>query len=84
MSMPNPCREDWGQMEKRDGGRFCMNCRQTVIDFTQMTDKELFNYFALQQTITCGRFNTNQLNRAIQPVKILLVFHLILGPLQPQ
>ncbi|MFT3680087.1 MAG: hypothetical protein QM791_07420 [Ferruginibacter sp.] len=65
ISLPKPCGEDWEQMEHRSNGRFCTNCKKTVVDFTQMTDKELFNYFSSTTSIPCGRFHTSQLNRQI-------------------
>ena len=49
------------QPEKED--RFCNSCNKTVIDFTEMTDSEVANYFndtRLQNT--CGRFTDAQLN----------------------
>lgn len=50
-------------MQPEKEGRFCNSCNKTVIDFTEMTDSEVANYFndtRLQNT--CGRFTDAQLN----------------------
>lgn len=69
IAVPNPCAEDWNKMKPREQGRFCNNCRQTVIDFTGLSDTELYHYFKNRKTIPCGRFHTSQLNKPLYPVE---------------
>ena len=61
--IPNPCSENWNEMNPEEKGRFCSVCSKCVIDFTEK------NTFEIQQIITeksdesvCGRFYNNQLN----------------------
>lgn len=69
LHIPTPCTQNWHSFPKDSTGGFCSQCSKTVIDFTQLTDKEL--YEALQQGNQgntgkiCGRFTQTQLNRAI-------------------
>lgn len=69
ISIPEPCHQSWQQMTSVDGGRHCETCCKTVIDFTQMTDDEIINYFATKSN-TCGRFTGDQLPRINQTFTI--------------
>jgi hypothetical protein len=57
-------------MQPQEKGRFCTNCRQTVIDFSALPDQELYNYFKNRKIIPCGRFHSGQLNKLIKPPQI--------------
>lgn len=69
LHIPTPCTQNWHAFPQNATGGFCSQCSKTVIDFTQLTDKEL--YEALEQGNQgntgkiCGRFTQTQLNRAI-------------------
>ncbi|NQV53991.1 MAG: hypothetical protein HQ500_12465 [Flavobacteriales bacterium] len=67
ISLPEPCSEDWNQMTPAEKGRFCGSCEKIVVDFTQMSDDALIEFFVTQKQRACGRFNADQLNRAITP-----------------
>ncbi len=67
LTIPQPCHEDWNQMTPQEQGRFCDACQKCVVDFTQFTDQELYNYINTHiGEKTCGRFQASQLNRSIQ------------------
>jgi hypothetical protein len=71
LSIPQPCHEDWDQMNPDDKGRFCASCHKTVIDFSAMNDRELAEFFkrpTLRQAqgSVCGRFTNEQLDRDIE------------------
>ncbi len=71
LSIPTPCHENWNNMQPSEQGRFCLSCQKQVVDFSAMTDEELFNFFAKRtdQNI-CGRAMPDQLNAAIsKPVE---------------
>ena len=55
-------------------GRFCAACQKTVIDFTVMTDAEILDIFRNSETIPCGRFFPEQLNRPLQETQIIKPF----------
>jgi len=61
--IPNPCSENWNEMNPEEKGRFCSVCSKCVIDFTEK------NALEIQQIIeeksnesVCGRFYNHQLN----------------------
>jgi hypothetical protein len=67
LQIPEPCHENWQMMTPSERGRFCAACEKTVIDFSQMTDNEVVNYFKKpSQSPTCGRFAASQLNRPLR------------------
>jgi len=68
INIPNPCTEDWEAMLKDGDGRLCTKCNNTVYDFSQMNDEELFDFFRQRPSTHCGRFHNSQLNREILPV----------------
>lgn len=61
LSIPTPCTENWNNMTPDKNGKFCGSCQKTVVDFSRMTDTEIFNYFDSFQGATCGRFTEKQL-----------------------
>jgi hypothetical protein len=69
LSIPEPCHQDWNKMTPNDQGRFCTSCSKTVVDFSNMSDAALLQYFEnLKDSNVCGRVYTDQLERSIQPV----------------
>lgn len=65
LSIPQPCHEDWNKMMPQEKGRFCNSCNKTVIDFTNMSDRQLAEFFKKPVNSACGRFQPGQLNRDI-------------------
>ncbi|MDJ1498780.1 carboxypeptidase-like regulatory domain-containing protein [Cytophagaceae bacterium DM2B3-1] len=65
IQIPTPCHQDWSQMQPNPQGRHCLSCQKTVIDFTQMSQKELVTFFKNRQDSVCGRFRDDQLNRSL-------------------
>jgi hypothetical protein len=65
INIPESCHESWNEMLPNNQGRHCQSCQKTVVDFTDMTDAELINFFAKQKINTCGRFTGDQLQRDI-------------------
>lgn len=65
ISIPTPCHESWDAMSPAEQGRFCQSCQKTVIDFSTMSDKELFSFLGNATRNICGRFHGEQLNREV-------------------
>jgi hypothetical protein len=63
LNVAEPCHENWANMQANEQGRFCLACSKTVVDFTGMSDKQLYDYFKNYTGSTCGRLNHDQLNR---------------------
>lgn len=70
ISIENPCHEDWQGMTPEAQGRFCSACEKTVIDFSQMSDAEILQYFSQPRTEkVCGRFKSEQLSPRAEGTK---------------
>jgi len=65
LTIPKPCHESWDEMTPAEQGRFCGACQKTVIDFSNMSDRELAAFFKKPAGPVCGRFQQDQLNREI-------------------
>jgi hypothetical protein len=62
ISIPEPCHENWNEMLPCEKGAFCSACSKVVIDFTNLSDEEVKNYFFQNKgQKTCGRFKNHQL-----------------------
>jgi len=61
LSIEKPCSQSFNNFKQTDSGGFCNSCKKDVIDFTQMNDLEINNYFQNQEKNICGRFNKQQL-----------------------
>ena len=66
LSIPEPCHQSWENMTPTQQGRFCNACAKEVIDFSQMSDTAVLNYFNIKKNDqVCGRAYPDQLNRSI-------------------
>ena len=65
LSIAEPCHENWNGMLPEEKGRFCASCQKTVVDFTNMSDRQIADYFKKPAGSVCGRFYNDQLNRPI-------------------
>jgi hypothetical protein len=62
LSIPEPCYENWQEMNPTEKGAFCAVCSKEVVDFSVMTDAEVQFYFLNNVgKKTCGRFKKEQL-----------------------
>ncbi len=62
IAIENPCHEDWNRMTPEKQGRFCNSCEKIVIDFSEMSDSEILQFFNKPKTEKiCGRFKSEQL-----------------------
>ena len=65
LTIPDPCHENWDQMTPQEKGRFCGSCQKTVVDFTNMSDREIAEFFKKPPSSLCGHFHQDQLERDI-------------------
>src|SRR3982074_2534516 len=63
LQIPEACHENWDKMTSVEKGRFCGSCQKKVIDFTDMSDRELVAFFKKPAASVCGRFLPDQLDR---------------------
>lgn len=73
LEIEDPCHENWDNMNPVEkgssdrvirAGRYCDSCQKQVIDFSNMSDREIAQFFKKPSTGSiCGRFMTDQLNR---------------------
>lgn len=52
-------------MQPVSGGRHCSSCSKTIIDFSVLTDAEIFAAISNSKGTVCGRFADDQLERHI-------------------
>jgi len=67
LQISKPCHEDWDNMTPVEKGRFCSSCQKQVVDFSNMSDREVAMFFKKPSTgSVCGRFMTDQLYRDLE------------------
>lgn len=68
LSIPEPCHENWDNMTPTQQGRYCNACAKEVIDFSNMSDSEVLNYFLKKKKAetVCGRAFPDQLEREMR------------------
>ena len=67
LTIAEPCHENWENMSPVDKGKFCGSCQKQVIDFSDMSDRQVAEFFKKPSTgSVCGRFMTDQLDRDIE------------------
>jgi len=67
LNIADPCHENWDNMTPAARGKFCGSCQKKVIDFSNMSDREVAQFFKRPSTCSvCGRFMQDQLDRSIQ------------------
>jgi hypothetical protein len=69
LNIPSPCKQDWGTMSIMGEVRFCSSCKKEIIDFSELSDSELLQFFQKNPSIHCGRFHNTQLDREISARK---------------
>ena len=62
-TIAEPCHENWGVMTPMEKGRFCNSCVKPVVDFTDMTDRQVVQFMSAATASVCGRMTTHQLDR---------------------
>jgi hypothetical protein len=64
LHIAEPCHENWDNMSPAEKGRFCDSCQKQVVDFSNMSDREIVQFFKKPSTgSVCGRFMNDQLER---------------------
>ena len=61
LDIDKPCFEKFEKFKTTGDGGFCDSCQKEVIDFTKMSDGEIFHYFKNENKSTCGRFHHSQI-----------------------
>jgi len=60
VSIPQPCTQNWGDMDPTTQGRFCSSCQKRVTDFTKLSNEQILALLSLSGN-TCGRITEVQL-----------------------
>lgn len=63
LSINKPCQQQFSSFAPTSEGGFCGSCQKVVVDFTNMTDAEIKDYFKTATSKTCGRFGESQLKQ---------------------
>tara|TARA_B100000678_G_C18211044_1_gene503369 strand:- start:1382 stop:2122 length:741 start_codon:yes stop_codon:yes gene_type:complete len=69
ISVDQPCSQKFNSFTPTKAGGFCQACQKEVVDFSNMSDVEIRNYFMNinKQKSTCGHFRTDQLKEYTIP-----------------
>ena len=59
----NPCQENWDKMLPQEKGRFCNSCAKTVVDYANMSDREINERMRNATSHMCGRFTQEQIDK---------------------
>lgn len=66
IQIPEPCHEDWNNMQPDAKGRFCNSCSKSVVDFSNMSDTQIQDYLLrYKDQKVCGHFKSTQVNRPL-------------------
>lgn len=63
INIPNPCNENWNNMNPVEKGKHCDACSKTVFDFSKMDANDIKTFFkekVIQKESICGRFKAVQ------------------------
>ncbi len=64
VEISSPCDKNFNKMPKSGNGRYCYSCEKVVVDFTNMTNTELQNYFKnYTGDEICGRVKSTHLDQ---------------------
>jgi hypothetical protein len=74
ITIPQPCSQNWEEMEKQDRKRFCKSCQKSVIDFSGYSNTEIIRMLSTSTNSICGRLTNRQLEQ--------LNYHLMVLPAQ--
>ncbi|MEO6231854.1 MAG: T9SS type A sorting domain-containing protein [Ferruginibacter sp.] len=66
VTIAEPCHENWQNMTRNDQGRFCSSCKKDVVDFSIMSDAQLFSTLLKGDANMCGRFSNIQMEKGIK------------------
>jgi hypothetical protein len=84
LQIPSNCSEDWNSMTPKGNGRHCSSCQKTVVDFTTMSDSEIYRFFEQYTGSVCGRLLPHQLERDISsPQRTNVLFKYLLPATLP-
>jgi len=64
LNIAEPCHENWQEMTPIERGAYCKACCKEVVDFTNMADEDIIEYFEKRKgQQVCGRLKNVQLNK---------------------
>ena len=72
IQLPTSCTVSESSFRPHENGDWCLSCRKTVVDFTEMSDAEVIRYFQNKPAgdSNCGRWRKDQLNKLYQPTPV--------------
>jgi hypothetical protein len=53
LEVPQPCQEKWNHMTTTVVGKHCNACNKEVVDFSQMSDDQVLQYFSKSTNHVC-------------------------------
>lgn len=65
ITIPEPCDQNWNEMQPCGLNRFCNKCDKQIIDFTFYSDVALTRIIKENEGRICGKFTIDQLDREL-------------------
>jgi hypothetical protein len=76
--IPEPCHENWNEMESRENGRHCLSCCKTVVDFTGWDVQTIATYLRnISGHKVCGRLSHEQISSPQNVDKTILLRNVV-------
>jgi len=63
LQITNPCSENWDTMQPIANGKHCLSCAKNVLDFTNMSEKQIIGHLKINKGGLCGRLTNAQLGK---------------------
>ena len=61
LSQVKPCVQMWDDMESSQGGRLCVQCQKTIVDFRKMQPDQVAEIHMFSEEPVCGIYSKKQL-----------------------
>jgi hypothetical protein len=68
LTIPQPCSQNWEEMQANGTSRFCDSCNKSVIDFTQYSDQQLIDFLYKSSGEVCGNLRPDQLEKPLHSI----------------
>ena len=59
LNVESPCSQNYVEFEPTKDGGFCGSCKKEVVDFTRLSDEEIFQFFLIGRNLHAGDSGKN-------------------------
>jgi hypothetical protein len=73
-SIPNPCQQNWNEMDNAEQGKFCNSCNKTVRDLTRSTTREITDLLEKEPNTCIRIFKGQNINKMATVATLATIF----------